>query len=159
MAAIRVLVVCTANLCRSPMAEGILKSKLSAQAKDIKVKVESRGISVPVAGLKADPRAVRVSQRNGVDLGKMRTRQLKPRELRQADYVLVMNQRHLTVLAEMCDGDMPAGASLITLFASEPVRDQEVPDPYYSTEQGFASVFDLLSEALDGFVAHLQIQK
>ena len=141
------------------MAEGILKHKLAGLEQKLNVKVESRGVRVPIAGLKADPRAVRVSQQRGVDLRKMRTRQLKLKELMRADYVLVMSERHLQVLGEMCDGEKPSNASIITVFSPAGLSDQEVPDPYYSNDQGFSAVFDLLSASLDGFISHLQMQK
>lgn len=133
-----VLLVCTANICRSPMAEAVLR------AQGLFGHVESAGVHAGPRGQPVDARAARALLKRGYELGRRwRSRPLPLEQFDRFDLVLAMEQEHLQALRERCPAHLQGRLHLFLDFV--PGRaGGEVPDPYFGSEQGFEHVLDLL---------------
>lgn len=145
----KILFVCLGNICRSPLAEGImlhLKNKYS-----LNVEIDSAGTAGYHIGEAPDKRTITNAKKNGVDLSSLRARQLDKKDLDIFDKIYVMDHSNLrNVLALAKDQKQKDKVSLF-LNAVYPGKDLEVPDPYYGTEQGFEDVFQLVYKACEIF--------
>lgn len=150
----RVLFVCLGNICRSPTAEGVLRDKLTAAGLASQVSVDSAGTSDWHVGKPVDARTRQVAQRRGYDLSQLRGRQVVAEDFNRFEFIFAMDQSNLQYLRSI----QPAtGVAQLDLFLRRyqlPIS--EVPDPYYSGEEGFEQVLDLLERACDGLVAELK---
>ena len=137
--------VCLGNICRSPLAEGILKSKVDPD----KVYVDSAGTSDYHVGHSPDPRSVSIAQSRKLDITTQRGRQFKASDFDEFDHIYVMDMsNYRDVLAQARDEKDRRKVSLILdeLFPGENV---EVPDPYYGGNDGFGKVYDMLDKACE----------
>ena len=153
MAPLRVLFVCLGNICRSPLAEGIMKHKLNAMGLKDQILVDSCGTSNYHIGDKPDSRTRENAERNGVILNH-RGRQITSDDLESFDFIVAMdlsNKKNVFTLASNAHRNK---VKLMREFDHEP--GDEVPDPYYGDEDDFQEVFDILNRSIDGFISHLQ---
>ena len=137
--------VCLGNICRSPLAEGILKSKVDPY----KVFVDSAGTSDYHVGHSPDPRSVSIAHNRKLDITTQRGRQFKVSDFDEFDHIYVMDMsNYRDVLAQARNEDDRNKVSLILdeIFPGENV---EVPDPYYGGNDGFGKVYDMLDKACD----------
>jgi protein-tyrosine phosphatase len=154
MKKLSVLMVCTANICRSPMAAGLLLHQLKQQGLVKQVRVDSAGIRA-IKGYRPDPRAREAVKKVGVDIGSMRARSIKNEDYSTFDLILCMDQGHYAALQEQCPEEHRHKIMLIMDFA--PQHDQrEVPDPYFGNASGFERVLGLLEAANHGVVKRLR---
>jgi protein-tyrosine phosphatase len=153
---IRVLMVCTGNICRSPTAEGVLRRKLADAGLAEQVEVESAGTVDYHAGSPPDHRAQQSALRRGYDLSRQRARKLRASDFERFDLLLGMEAEHVDRLIEMCPGPLAARIRLLTDFSARRPRGPGVPDPYYGAPAGFERVLDLVEEACDGLVQDLR---
>jgi len=141
----RILMVCLGNICRSPLAEGILKSKVDSE----KVYVDSAGTSDYHVGHSPDPRSVSIAQNRKLDITSQKGRQFKVSDFDAFDHIYVMDMsNYKDVLAQARNEEDRKKVSLILdeIFPGENV---EVPDPYYGGNDGFGKVYDMLDKACD----------
>lgn len=141
--ATKVLMVCLGNICRSPLAHGILESLVDPE----KVIVDSAGTGSWHIGEKPDKRSVKTAGQHGLDITNQRGRQFKPADFEEFDKIFVMDNSNLeNVLKQAKDPSHKAKVSLILdeLFPGENV---DVPDPYYGGEEGFEQVYNMLEQA------------
>ncbi len=151
---VSVLMVCMGNICRSPMAEGVLRKLAAESDVDIPLTVESAGTHRYHVGSAPDERAQAAALRRGIDISGLRGRQVEAEDLQRFDYVLAMDEDNLEILVEMAGDDCTAKLCLFLDYA--PGRaGQNVPDPYYGGPGGFERVLDLVEEAAAGFLAEL----
>lgn len=148
---VSVMMICTANICRSPMAQGILQALLTEAGLDDRVVVESAGTHVSRAGDRVDPRARNIALARGVDLGKLRGRQVRKTDFAQYDYFLVMDNNNYRALVDTCPSEYRHKLIMIMDFAPE-YGDSEVPDPYYGSAAAFEDIYNRLEVAIRGFV-------
>lgn len=150
----RVLFVCLGNICRSPTAEGVLRHKLAAAGLQELVSVDSAGTSDWHVGKPVDSRTRLAAQRRGYDLSALCGRQVSAADFAGFELIFAMDQNNLQHL----QGLQPAaGIAQLDLFLRRyGLPTDEVPDPYYSGEEGFELVLDLLEQACDGLVAELK---
>ncbi|MEM1142051.1 MAG: low molecular weight protein-tyrosine-phosphatase [Pseudomonadota bacterium] len=150
---LRVLIICTANICRSPLAAALLQSRLDAAGLSKRVSVRCRGTSVALPGRSADPRVRKLLAERGVSLGRTRSRQLSAPDLAWADRILAMERRHLAAITKI---DAGAKGELLGGFAADGA-DAEIVDPYYASREAVENCLVRVDAALAAFVRSLQI--
>jgi protein-tyrosine phosphatase len=133
----KVLFVCTGNICRSPTAEGVLRQL--ARLEDLRLHVESRGTHDYHVGEPPDERAQYHAQRRGYDLSAQRARHVSADDFERFDMIVAMDRGHLRLLERSCPAEH---RRKLRLF----VPGQDVPDPYYGGPDGFEAVLDLVEE-------------
>ena len=154
---IKVLFICTGNLCRSPTAEGVLLHRVAAAGLTDRIKVDSAGTHDYHVGDAPDRRAQQAAARRGYDLSRLRGRQVIRRDFVEFDYVLAMDQANLKALAPICPPEHARKLRLLMEFVPG-VAELEVPDPYYGSEEDFDDVLNLLEAAAEGLLKHLREQ-
>jgi protein-tyrosine phosphatase len=139
----KILMVCLGNICRSPLAEGILASKLPEN----KFLIDSAGTGNWHIGKKPDERSILVAKKNNLDISTQKCRQFTKKDFNTFDYIFVMdNQNYDDVMALSENETHKNKVELIlnSLFEGENV---DVPDPYYGLQNGFDTVYEMLDEA------------
>ncbi len=145
----KILLVCMGNICRSPMAEGILRHKTLERL--MSVETDSAGTINNHVGESPDPRAQRCMRDHGIDISDLRARQIRPSDFHRFDLLLAMDESNLKGLLRIApDQELARKARLMMDFA--PDRPQEVPDPYYGGSEGFEEVYRMLDEACDNLL-------
>ena len=139
--------VCLGNICRSPLAEGILHKKVTARK--LPAHVESVGTSNYHVGDNADPRSIEIARKHQVDISKHRGRQFITNDFERFDKIYTMDRaNHRNILNQARNESDRSKVELI-LNVVEPGSNNEVPDPYYSGKDGFEHVYGLLDEACE----------
>ena len=141
----RVLMVCLGNICRSPLAEGILKKKIEEH--DLNWSVDSAGTSGWHVGELPDPRSIETALNNGIDIRDQRSRKFIQEDFDRFDLILAMDSSNFNNMNSLARSDSDKGKLRLILNYSFKGMNRAVPDPYY--EGGFQSVFDLINDALD----------
>jgi protein-tyrosine phosphatase len=149
--------VCTGNICRSPTAEAVLRSKLARAGLGNRVLVDSAGTLGIHAGEPPDARSQRHARERGYDLSPLRARQLVAEDLQRFHWLLGMDEGHLAYLQEMAPASNSAKLGLLLQHAPNFADEREVPDPYYGPPAAFERVLDLVEDACDGLVARLTL--
>jgi protein-tyrosine phosphatase len=149
-----VLMVCTGNICRSPTAQGVLRSKLEAAGLQRAVWVDSAGTHGYHTEEPPDPRAIRAAAARGYDLTGLKARPVASHDFARFHWMLAMDETHLAWLQRKSPD--PGNPRIELLMGQvEGVVETEVPDPYYGPDAGFEHVLDLVERACDGFVQRL----
>lgn len=144
--------VCLGNICRSPLAEGILKHKV--RQRGLAWTVDSAGTGHWHAGELPDPRSIAVARRHGIDITDQRARQFRPDDLERFDRIFVMDtQNHRDVL-RLAQTDEHRAKVQLVLDLTHPGHERSVPDPYYD-DGGFEEVFQMLDAAFEKLVGGL----
>ena len=141
----RVLAVCLGNICRSPMAKGVLRRHI--QTNGLRIKVDSAGTNGYHNGEAPDRRAQQEMRRHGIDISKQISRQIARKDFDEFDLILVMDESNLNDVNALA-GDREDWLDKIHLFLEE----DNVPDPYYGGSDGFAHVYQLVDEAAEDWV-------
>ena len=141
----KVLMVCLGNICRSPLAEGILKLKLDSD----NYLVDSAGTGHWHIGNKPDSRSIEAAKNHGLDITNQRGRQFSQKDFEAFDYIFVMdnsNKDDVLNLAQNKEEEQKVHLILDEIFPNENV---DVPDPYYGGDQGFENVYQMLDQACE----------
>lgn len=141
----KILVVCLGNICRSPLAEGILQSKL----KDGFI-IESAGTGNWHVGKSPDERSVLIARKYGIDISKQRARQFHPDDFEKFDLIFVMDSQNYRDVLKLASNEVQRQKVKLIL------EDADVPDPYFGGDDGFENVFQLLDRATDNFLVQLK---
>lgn len=139
---VKILMVCLGNICRSPLAEGILQSKLPRD----QFIVDSAGTGNWHVGRQPDSRSIAIAKLKGLDISKQKGRQFTTKDFETNDYIFVMdnsNYKDVIQLAPNQEAKSKVSLILNDLFPNENV---DVPDPYYGMEDGFSNVYGMLDE-------------
>ena len=142
----RVLFVCTGNICRSPTADGIMR-KLVQDAGRSDIEVDSAGTSAYHAGHPADARMQEAAKMAGYDLSDLRARQVQLSDYYEFDVILAMDKGHLIQLQEA----RPHNATATVRMFME----QDVPDPYYGGQDGFTNVLKMVEAGCQRLLTEL----
>jgi protein-tyrosine phosphatase len=155
MKTVRVLFICTGNICRSPMAEGIFQRQVDAAGLSDRIKVASAGTHDYHIGEAPDSRAQKTAAMRGYDISKFRGRQVIRRDLVESDYVLVMDAANLRYLGRMCPAEHAHKLKLFLEFSRD-ATEREVADPYYGSDNDFERVLDQMEAASAGLLEHIR---
>jgi len=142
----KILMVCLGNICRSPLAEGIMKDKISQ--KDLDWKVESRGTGSWHAGNVPDSRSVAVAKDHNLDITDQRAQQLEKSDLQGFDLIYAMDTSNYRDILAMAENEEQTAKVKMILNESEPGINKSVPDPFYG-DDGFEQVYQMLDEACE----------
>ena len=155
MQRIGILVVCRANVCRSPMAQALLEQRASEAGIARSLRIRSAGTHAGRGGQKPDPRVLRTLAAHGVSVGRIRSRQVETKDFAAHDYLLALDDAIERHLAERSPAELQQRIHPLLRFAPELVE-TEVPDPYFGNQAGFERVFGLLDAGVSGFLAYIR---
>lgn len=142
---VKVLMVCLGNICRSPLAEAILKSKVDAA----KVQVDSAGTGGWHVGELPDPRSIEIAKKHGLDITDQRGKQFSTYDFEIYDHIFVMDNSNYRDVIKLAKSDAERKKVKRILDEIFPGENVDVPDPYYGGDMGFENVFKMLDEACD----------
>jgi protein-tyrosine phosphatase len=151
---LRVLMVCTGNICRSPTAEAVLRHKLRERGLDHVVEVDSAGTIGWHAGEPPDARSQLHARRRGYDLSGLRARPVRPGDFEAFDLLLAMDWDNLAALQDDCPPEHQGKLQRLMAYAPQALQ-PVVPDPYHGGARGFDEVLDLVEIACDELVDHV----
>jgi protein-tyrosine phosphatase len=150
----KILMVCLGNICRSPMAEGIMQAKIEKYKLD--AEVDSAGFESFHTGDAPDFRAIRVMKQHGIDISGQRARLFRASDFDDFDRIYVMDSGNFNdVKSKAKDGNQMKKVDYI-LNISHPGSNKPVPDPYYGGEQGFERTYQLLDAATEQIAIELK---
>lgn len=142
--------VCLGNICRSPMAEGVLRSKLEEVGLDIIV--DSAGTSNYHIGESPDRRAIKAMAEKGIDISKLKARQFSKKDFDDFDNIYVMDQSNFADVMDLCASDDHRAKVKMLLNELYPAQNLPVPDPWFGGMEGFYQVHDLLDRSCEVIV-------
>ena len=149
--------VCRANICRSPMAEGLLLLRAEREGLGKLLVVESAGTHVRLGGQRPDARAQRAVAGRGADISRLRSRQIQGKDFARHDLILGMDDTNRRYLLQACPAEHSDKVALLLGFAPEAGL-EEVPDPYFGNYAGFERVLELLEASVTGLLRHVQTE-
>jgi protein-tyrosine phosphatase len=150
----KILMVCLGNICRSPMADGLLRKKVAELG--LKVEVDSAGTSGLHSGEKPDPRMQATAEALGTPIDFLRARQFVREDFHRFDRIYVMDQSNYNNVLQLASNDEDIAKVRMILNELYPGMNKPVPDPYYGGEEGFLAVYKLLDEATELIVNQLK---
>ena len=144
----KILMVCLGNICRSPLAHGILESKLPEGWS-----VDSAGTSGWHEGERPDTRSILESKKNNIDIDHQRSRPVREQDFYDFDILFAMDSSNYTNLCNMAPEEGLKRKVRLIMNEVEAGQNIQVPDPYSGGQSGFEHVFGMLDEAIDAFLA------
>lgn len=142
----KILMVCLGNICRSPLAEGILKNKLTSHENSWII--DSAGTSGFHNGELPDPRSIKIAADYQIDICDQRSRQIKESDLDTFDLIYAMDNSNYQDLMASCSSDCQRAKISMIMNMTDPASNINVPDPYWGKD-GFDLVFKMLDKACD----------
>ena len=140
----KILMVCLGNICRSPMAEGVLRARIEQAGK--KAIVDSAGTSDYHIGESPDFRAIRTLEKRGIDISGLSARQFTVKDFDDFDFIYAMDASNLMNILSLARSDDDRQKVSLILNESHPGSNRSVPDPYYGGMEGFDEVYTLLND-------------
>ena len=135
--------VCLGNICRSPLAEGILKSKLPVS----EFTVDSAGTANYHIGSSPDRRSVAIAKKYGINISNLKGREFSVYDFDKFDLIYAMDESNYRNIINLARNDDDRTKVKLNLNEIYPKQNYSVPDPYYGGEQGFENVYKMLDEA------------
>ena len=140
----RILMVCLGNICRSPLAEGILRSKVNSNV----VFVDSAGTAGYHVGSQPDSRSIAVAKKYGIEISEQRSRKFSPIDFEEFDIIYAMDKSNFANILAQTQSDIHK-RKVRLLLDEISLGINEVPDPYYGGTDGFENVFQMISKACE----------
>lgn len=137
--------VCLGNICRSPLAEGLLAAKLPKE----NFFVDSAGTGNYHIGKQPDQRSVLTAEKNGLDISYQKARQFTPRDFNDFDYIFVMDNTNYDDVISLAKNEHQKSKVQLILNELFPGENVDVPDPYYGLQNGFDMVYEMLDESCE----------
>lgn len=145
-----ILMVCLGNICRSPLAEGIMQHKIKERG--LNWTVDSAGTGDWHSGDLPDRRSIETAHKHGIDLSQQRARQIRKADFEAFDHILVMDASNYQNVSQLTQNEAHRAKIELILNYATPGRNQQVPDPYYGGDEGFELVFLMLDLACEKFL-------
>ena len=143
------------NICRSPTAEAVFRTRVEEAGLAQRILIDSAGTHDYHVGDPPDARAQRAALQRGYDMSALRGRQIDLSDFTHFDYVLAMDRDNLAIMQRLCPQAQRWRLGLLLEYAMR--HDEcEVPDPYYGGTDGFERVLDMVEDASEGLLAHIQ---
>lgn len=145
----KVLFICTGNICRSPTAEALLRSLRPDW------QVDSCGTHNYHVGEKPDMRAIHTASKHNITMNGLKARQIKRDDFEKFDYIFAMDQGHLRILNQIKPEKTKAVISLYLDHNAQKLKD--VPDPYYGDQKDFDGMYKILEEGVEGLIHYVEV--
>ena len=153
---IKVLFVCLGNICRSPLAEGVLKYKVNEENLESEILVESAGTSGWHIGESPDPRSIEIAEQNGIHLDSY-GRKAVSEDFAEFDYIVAMDRNNYADLKKLPGSSKEGAAKLVLMRDFDDMgQGQDVPDPYYGGDDGFRHVYELLDRSCQNLLDEIK---
>lgn len=146
--------VCLGNICRSPMADGLLRRKVKEQ--NLNVFVDSAGTANYHIGSPPDQRMIETAKLRGTEIQDLRARQFSKKDFNDFDVIYVMDQSNLSNVIGLTNGDKEQLKVRLILDELYPNKQKHVPDPYYGSMKDFMDVHDLLDKVTDVIIEKIK---
>lgn len=150
----RILMVCLGNICRSPMADGLLRRKV--QEEKIEVFVDSAGTANYHIGKQPDSRMCQVAKNNLTNIDDLRARQFVVEDFDEFDKIYAMDKENQSNILRLARNSHDKEKVELLLNELNPGGNQDVPDPYYGTAADFQEVYTLLNDATDVVISKIK---
>jgi len=150
----KVLMVCLGNICRSPLADGLLRKKVAD--KQLNIEVDSAGTSGVHEGESPDIRMQKVAANFNTPIDNLVSRKFQKSDFKNFDLILVMDKSNKSNVLQLAESDEDRKKVKLILDYLYPNEHKEVPDPYYGSEEGFKEVYHLLDKATDVIIKELE---
>lgn len=150
----KVLMVCLGNICRSPLAEGVLKEKFKQH--EVKGFVDSAGTAAYHAGEKPDPRSIDIAKKHGININDQIARKFRVEDFDTFDKIFAMDSSNYNDIIKVARNKSDIDKVEMILNQSNPGENLPVPDPYYGGKDGFENVYQMLDKACDTIVEKIQ---
>ncbi|MCH3885656.1 low molecular weight protein-tyrosine-phosphatase [Tenacibaculum aquimarinum] len=147
----KILMVCLGNICRSPLAEGILQSKVADS-----IFVDSAGTAGYYEGRLPDSRSIDVAKKHGIDIANQKCRKFNVQDFGNFDLIYVMDQGNYVEVRNVSRNENDMQKVKMILNEVYPNSNKSVPDPYFGGDLGFENVYEMLDEACAIIVKKLQ---
>ncbi|MDZ7846759.1 MAG: low molecular weight protein-tyrosine-phosphatase [Owenweeksia sp.] len=148
----KILMVCLGNICRSPMAHGLLRDKVQ----ELEVETDSAGTSSYHLDEAPDPRMIKTGREYGINISDLRGRQFKVEDFDYFDKIYVMDHSNFQNVVALARHEADRAKVSLILNELEPDSNSEVPDPYFGGDRGFEDVYNLLDRATDRIVEKIK---
>ena len=150
----RILMVCLGNICRSPMADGLLRKKV--QQLNLNIEVDSAGTSSLHEGQAPDARMRETAREFNTPIDELRSRPFVVQDFDRFDLIYAMDKSNRRNILSLARNESDKSKVLLILNEIEPGKDLEVPDPYYGGKQGFTDVYTMLDLATDKIIQQIK---
>ena len=148
----KILMVCLGNICRSPLAEGILAHR----TKQLEIKVDSAGTAAYHIGKLPDKRSIEIADKYNINLRNQRARQFSRIDFDKFDIIYAMDTNNLAHLISLAETEKERKKIRLILNEINPNACESVPDPYYGGKNGFQNIYNMLNEACDKIVQNIE---
>ena len=145
--------ICLGNICRSPLAHGILEKKITNH--NLNVFVDSAGTGSWHIGNPPDIRSIEIADKNEISISNQRARQFKKTDFEKFDLIYVMDKNNFNDISNLDDHNRYQNKIKLILNELHPSQNMEVPDPYYGNNNGFENVYNLLEKACDKIISKI----
>ena len=147
----KILMVCLGNICRSPLAEGIL----TAKTKHLNIIVDSAGTAGYHIGSLPDSRSIEIADKYNIDLRNQRARQISKIDFKKFDIIYAMDTNNYAHLIALADNKKERAKIRMILNEINPNLCESVPDPYYGGDNGFEKVYEMLEKACNKIASQI----
>ena len=148
----KILMVCLGNICRSPLAEGIL----SLKGKHLNLEVDSAGTAAYHIGKQPDIRSIEIANKYTIDLNQQRARQFSRADFDKFDIIYAMDTNNYSHLISLASSETERNKIRMILNEVNPKAYQSVHDPYYGGENGFQDIYNMLDKACDKIIQNIE---
>ena len=153
----KILMVCLGNICRSPLAQGILEKK--SKESNLNIYVDSAGTGGWHVGSSPDLRSINIAKKYNIDISDQKARKFSTYDFQEFDKIFVMDNNNYRDLIRLCSNKKEWNKIQLILKNIDPENNTSVPDPYYGEEDGFEKIYRLLEKACSEIISKIEINE